>query len=259
MSKVVLTGIDGRRTSASCVETHPKLAPLCDAREEVDPIAVNGPDWGLAHSLPNNSGFDVGDPLLLCEVGRMVGLFLGQIMCWMLLSRGSVLGRKLQLNLQNWGVLILPIRISKTDDLHSPSDVLESPDRISDSDDSSSEFKRNLTKLLRDLRGGFDLNSTKQPMGTRRSERPKKPSSRCNEDAGYVAEPQRSAKKKVLRGDIRKGTTSKPLLLSDYCDACGIYFVDSAPECINHLRLLEQSRAPLSREPVATSSEGHVA
>lgn len=117
------------------------------------------------------------------------------------------------------------------------------------------------------LQGGSDSLAMKQSLGIRRSERPKNPYSHFNEDAKYVAEPPRLVKKKVSRGDPGKGTTLKSLLLSNwsdaqiarYCDACGISFTDSASECFNHLRLLEQSQMPLSRESLATSSEGRVA
>lgn len=46
-----------------------------------------------------------------------------------------------------------------------------------------------------------------------------------------------------------EGTSSKPLLISDwsnaqfsyYCNACGIDFGDSANECFNHIPMLEET------------------
>lgn len=57
------------------------------------------------------------------------------------------------------------------------------------------------------------------PIDTRRSERPKKPSSRFTENAGFVAEPPKSSKKKNLKGDHLEGTKSLPLLINDWSDA----------------------------------------
>lgn len=58
------------------------------------------------------------------------------------------------------------------------------------------EFERNLKILMPDLHGGTDLLSLGQALGTRKSERQKKPSSWFNEEAGYLAEPPKSTKKK---------------------------------------------------------------
>lgn len=90
--------------------------------------------------------------------------------------------------------------------------------------------------------------------GTRRSERKKIPSSKWNENAGFVAEPLRSTEKKLEQGDYVEGTPSKPLLILDwsniqiarYCDACGITLSDSNAHmlaCIDHIRMLERARS----------------
>lgn len=60
-----------------------------------------------------------------------------------------------------------------------------------------------------------------------------------------------------------EGTSSKQLLIGDwsnvqiasYCDACSIHFVDSATDCINHIRMLEQSRFSYAKGVAETSSE----
>lgn len=76
-------------------------------------------------------------------------------------------------------------------------------------------------------------------------------------------EPLRSTKKKIARGESSEGTSSTPLLLSDwsdvqlaaYCDACGIKFIDPASDCLNHIRMLEQSRSAPCQGTAVTSSE----
>lgn len=62
---------------------------------------------------------------------------------------------------------------------------------------------------MSDLPGDTDSMTAEQPKGTRRKERPKKPSSRFNVDAMFLAEPPKSPKKKVTRGDNEESTTSK--------------------------------------------------
>lgn len=92
-----------------------------------------------------------------------------------------------------------------------------------------------------------DASISDQPKGTRRSERPRKTPSRFNEDT----EPPKSTKKKVSKEEHLEGTSSKPLLISDwtdvqiasYCDLCGITFIDYVNEYINHIRMVEQSLA----------------
>lgn len=59
----------------------------------------------------------------------------------------------------------------------------------SESDESISEFERNLRVLLLDLHIGNESTEVDQPLGTRRSERAKKPSFHFTEDAGFVAVP----------------------------------------------------------------------
>lgn len=80
------------------------------------------------------------------------------------------------------------------------------------------------------------------------------PSSKWNENAGFVAEPLRSTEKKLEQGDYVEGTPSKPLLILDwsniqiarYCDDCGITLSDSNAHmlaCIDHIRMLERARS----------------
>lgn len=134
---------------------------------------------------------------------------------------------------------------------------------VSDFDDSISKFERNLLVLLPNLYDGTESTTLEQPQGSRRSERPKKPSLRLNEDAGFLDEPLKSAKKKVLKRDNLEGTTSKPLLISDWFDAqissyynvCGINFYEFVHDCITYIRMLEKRRAAPSRGLAATSSE----
>ena len=98
------------------------------------------------------------------------------------------------------------------------------------SSDSESEFERNSKKLLPDFCSEVSMTSQRQPSGTRRSERKRKPSSSWNENAGFLAQPPRSNKKKNTSVDIDNYITPKPLLISDwtniqldkFCEACGI-------------------------------------
>lgn len=110
---------------------------------------------------------------------------------------------------------------------------------------------------------GGSIGGAEPPKGSRRSERQKKPSSRFNEDAGFVPEPPRSSKKKVLHDEPTEGTSNKPFLLSNwsniqlasYCNACAIVFTDSQIHCLNNLRLLESKRATPMLRQAETSDE----
>lgn len=82
-----------------------------------------------------------------------------------------------------------------------------------ESDDSISEFERKLRVLLPDMNGRSDDVAVEKSRGTRNSERKKKPSSRLNEEAGFIAEPPRLSKKKVLPGNDEKNTSLKRSLL----------------------------------------------
>lgn len=101
-------------------------------------------------------------------------------------------------------------------------------------------------------------------MGTRKSERQKKPSSRFNEEVGYLAEVPKSAKIKAVGGKGAKGTSSKPLLIfywsnvqiANYCDACGISFSDHVIDCVNHIHSLELLKAVNLTGVAVSSSEG---
>lgn len=114
-----------------------------------------------------------------------------------------------------------------------------------------------------DLHSDIGTTSSKHQKGTRRSERPKKPPSRYNDDAGFLIEPPKSAKKKVAQGENSEGTTSIPLLMSDwsnsqlscYCDACGIDLDDSENDCFNHILKLEQARFSPFKRLAETSVE----
>lgn len=116
-----------------------------------------------------------------------------------------------------------------------------------ESDDSFSEFKRNLRVLLPSLHSSSEGGPIENLQGTRKSKRHKKPSSRFNEETGFVAEPPRSTKKKGTSGESSKGTHVKPLLISDwsdaqiiqYCNDCGIDFSGNVNDCIMHIRSLE--------------------
>lgn len=85
---------------------------------------------------------------------------------------------------------------------------LDSPDHSSESDDSMENLKKS-PELLPDLPMEKDASISDQPKGTRRSERPRKPPSRFNEDT----EPPKSTKKKVSKEEHLEGTSSKPLLI----------------------------------------------
>lgn len=131
-----------------------------------------------------------------------------------------------------------------------------------ESDDSITDFERNLRVLLPGFQGG----NTEQELavGTRKSERPKKPSSRFTEDAGYLTEPPKSTKKKGTGGEKDKSNYSKPLFISEwsnvqiakYCDTCGISFSESVNDCVNHIRSLEKSHSMTGKGPVVTPSGG---
>lgn len=66
---------------------------------------------------------------------------------------------------------------------------------------------------------GLKVENSKSDMGTslgiRMSERPKKPSSRWNEETGFVAEPPRSTKKKVLCGESSEAPDGLRSMLDD--------------------------------------------
>lgn len=139
-----------------------------------------------------------------------------------------------------------------------------SPKMDIDSDNSVTEFERNIRKLLPCLHEESNTSKIGQSTGTKKSERQKKPSSRFNEEVGYLVEIPKSAKKKRAGGDGDKGTNAKPLLIADwsdvqivkYCDACGISFSNSVNDYINHIRNLEKSHSCCPLEFGATSLEG---
>lgn len=63
--------------------------------------------------------------------------------------------------------------------------------------------------------------------------------------------------------DSSKGTHAKPFLISDWlngqivkhCNACGINFTDDVNACINHVRILDKTRAASVMDTVAISTE----
>lgn len=127
-----------------------------------------------------------------------------------------------------------------------------------ESDESESEFEKSIRSMLPGLHSGPLEDQQPLPPGARRSERQKKPSSRWNEDAGFVLEPPRSIKKKCTHDELREGISSNPLLLNDwtdaqllsYCSACGIEFSESSShktDCLNHIRLSEKIKSAPSR------------
>lgn len=138
-----------------------------------------------------------------------------------------------------------------------------SSDGDDESDDSVTKFERNLKELLPGLQGGSPTGGKDPPKGSRRSERQKKPSSRFNTEAGFLPEPPRSSKKRAPSDGVNEGTSSKPLLISDwtdaqlakYCNSCGIDFTDSVEVSLNSLRLLELARANIVSGQAETSSE----
>lgn len=136
------------------------------------------------------------------------------------------------------------------------SHVSESEDRVEEyaSDESIYEFERSMKELLPGLKVGDSSPTKEVPKSLRKSERHKKPSSRWNEEAGFVAEPPRSTKKKVMSEDSSEGTLSKPLSISDwsnvqlasYCNACGINFVDPVchfEACVDYICKVENKRS----------------
>lgn len=144
-----------------------------------------------------------------------------------------------------------------------------------ESNDSVCEFKSNLRKLLPGLQESSYVVRPGQVKGTRRSARQKKPPTKWNEDARFVAEPPRSVKKISVREGTSEGMPSTPLLISDwsdaqisnYCNACGIFFSDSDShqiDCINYIRNLEmmkgspvvgQTETPVEVRQAGASSE----
>lgn len=81
------------------------------------------------------------------------------------------------------------------------------------SDDSISVFEHNLRELLLGFQEDRVVGQLEQHQVTKRSERQKKPSTKWNENAGFVAKVPRFAKKKVTPGETLVGTSSKPLLI----------------------------------------------
>lgn len=84
-----------------------------------------------------------------------------------------------------------------------------------DSEDSVSEFERNLRELLPRLQESSSVGGKDPSLGSRRSERQKKLSSRFNTKVGFIPEQPRSTKKKTMQERVNEGTTPKPLLISD--------------------------------------------
>lgn len=127
-------------------------------------------------------------------------------------------------------------------------------------EDSESDFEVKVRRLLHS-------GQTEDPtQGTRRSERRKKPSSRWNEEAGFLPQPPRSSKKKGNSSTTPEGTIPNPLLFNDwndlqlinYCNACGISFdsLHHRDNCLSHLRMLESTRMTSSNSGVGTSTVG---
>lgn len=97
-----------------------------------------------------------------------------------------------------------------------------------------------------------------QPKGTRKSKRQKEPSSKWNDDSSFLVGPPKLSKKNVVRGGNGEGTSSKPLLISDWsnaqilinCNAYGITFTESDSylnDCITYIHMLETSKSVPSR------------
>lgn len=121
----------------------------------------------------------------------------------------------------------------------------DSPDDDFELDDSMTEFEQNLRELMPGLRKESSSVHMEKPKGTRKSKRQKKPSSKWNEDDGFLAEPLKSAKK-IGTGRHREGISSKLLLVSNwsnvqilnYYNTCGISFFETDSylnECISHI------------------------
>ncbi|XP_039121679.1 uncharacterized protein LOC120258373 [Dioscorea cayenensis subsp. rotundata] len=84
------------------------------------------------------------------------------------------------------------------------------------SDDSIYEFERSIKELLPGMKEGSSSPTNHAPKGVRKSDRPKKPSSRWTEEAGYVAEPPRSTKKKVTRDDASEAPIDLRVKMEDH-------------------------------------------
>lgn len=90
------------------------------------------------------------------------------------------------------------------------------PEAKLDSDDSVFEYERNLIELMQGLQedsSSMHLGQLEQHNGTRHSERQKMRSSKWNDNAGFLAKPPRSTKRKLARGntavDMAKGPQAK--------------------------------------------------
>lgn len=94
--------------------------------------------------------------------------------------------------------------------------VNDSQGETSEPDDSVDDFEHKLREILPSLQEDNSLASLEQPKGTRTSERKKKPSSKWNEDAGFLAELPKSTKIKAVRGGTGEGMPIKPLLISEW-------------------------------------------
>lgn len=73
-----------------------------------------------------------------------------------------------------------------------------------DLNDSITEFKSNLRELMPNFQSGNEAVSVDNLQETRKNERQKKPSSRFNEEAGYLVKPLILAKKKGACRTARK-------------------------------------------------------
>lgn len=90
--------------------------------------------------------------------------------------------------------------------------VKDSQDEDLDSDDSVTEFERHIRELMPSLKEDNDPVLLKQAKGTKKSERQKKPSTKWTKDAGFVAEPPKSIKKKLAQVGTVEGTFSNHCL-----------------------------------------------
>lgn len=133
-------------------------------------------------------------------------------------------------------------------------------------------MKTKIKKLFPGTYSGVNTNSSPQvknfPETTRRSERQKKPSSRWTEEAGYLALPSRSGKKKGSGAGSSslspEGTNPQPLSISDwsdvqldkFCSACGIVLVDlngHKEECLAMIHNSDCSIVAPVRSPAIAS------
>lgn len=166
----------------------------------------------ISSSIFNLENVKFGDESMKAELAPPAG-FLWRFSAgvWVLYpSIVDSLGGSVASNKEPVQVDMLEVDKIPSDGDNCPSDI----DVVSD--DSVTEFERNLRELLPDLKESSSSGGLATPRGSRGSERQKRPSTRFNEESGFVPEPPRSTKKKMPLEESTEGMISNPYLITDW-------------------------------------------